>query len=103
MQDGRAGTRVDARPPEGGGAARQRRQSLCPPLRGPARGDLDLRRSRGGPCPDRLCAGGSATLPGSGESVGLLWDFGVVGWTFFGTSIEPLKPPLSALFVFNTH
>lgn len=42
MQDGRSGTRIDARPAEGGGAAGQWRQSLRPSLRGPARRDLDL-------------------------------------------------------------
>jgi len=68
VQDGRSGTRIDARPAEGGGAAGQWRQSLRPSLRGPARRDLDLRRSGGGPCPDSLRSGGSAPLSGSGES-----------------------------------
>jgi len=90
VQDGRFGTRIDAGPAEGGGAAGQWGQSLCPSLRGPARRDFDLRRSGGGPRPDRLRAGGSAPLSGSGES-------SRVGHP----PILGALPP--ALFVFNTH
>lgn len=89
MQDGRAGARLDAGPTEGGGAARQWRQSLCPSLRGPARGDFDICGSGGGSCPNRIRPGGSAPLSRSGKSP--------------DPTLFPSNRFWGALFVFNTH